>query len=97
MKDIILDILKTRGSISLKKLQKKSDKQISNKYRETEISPKVIKKFNKKIDKLKELEVNDGLVILKSVDDLCLLPPSALLPEAETKGDGDLQFIVESE
>ncbi|XP_018571067.1 cell growth-regulating nucleolar protein [Anoplophora glabripennis] len=61
-KEKILEVVTAKQSISLKKLQKKILKAYLKETGESEITPTLIKKFNKKLKKIPNLEINDDKV-----------------------------------
>lgn len=65
-KQKILDILTSKGSISTKKLEKKVVKAYMKHSGLSESTPKIVKKFNKKLKKLNNVEIVDENVILKT-------------------------------
>lgn len=66
-KEAILSILTSKESLSAKKLEKKVLKAYLKFSGETECSPKVVKKFNKKLKKIENIEIVDDKISLKSV------------------------------
>ncbi|KAJ8927567.1 hypothetical protein NQ314_019950 [Rhamnusium bicolor] len=65
--DKILEILMVKGSMSLKKLQKKVLNAYLKETGETEVTPKMSKKFNKKLKKISNLEIADDRVTLLEI------------------------------
>ncbi|CAL7935618.1 unnamed protein product [Xylocopa violacea] len=63
-KDTILDIVKSKGEISLKKLQKKVISRYMNSCSSTISHEKAYSKFNKKLKKVSEVVVSDETVSL---------------------------------
>ncbi|XP_076759895.1 uncharacterized protein LOC143428722 [Xylocopa sonorina] len=63
-KDTILDIVKSKGEISLKKLQKKVISRYMNSCSNTISHEKAYSKFNKKLKKVSEVVVSDETVSL---------------------------------
>lgn len=63
-KGIILDIVKNKGEISLKKLQKKVISQYMNSCSDIISYEKACSKFNKKIKKISEIIISDEKVTL---------------------------------
>lgn len=63
-KETILEIVRKKGSISTKKLQKKVINSYIKYMGETECSEKLIKKYNKKLKKITDLSIKDDLVSL---------------------------------
>lgn len=63
-KHTILDIVKTKGEISLKKLQKKVISQYMNSCSNTVLQEKASSKFNKKLKKISEITISDEKVTL---------------------------------
>ncbi|XP_028151051.2 cell growth-regulating nucleolar protein [Diabrotica virgifera virgifera] len=61
----ILDILAKKGTITLEKLQKKVINAYLKHSGESETSPKIIKKFNKKLKKIDSIEIINDQVSLK--------------------------------
>ncbi|KOX81348.1 Cell growth-regulating nucleolar protein [Melipona quadrifasciata] len=63
-KRTILDIVKSKGEISLKKLQKKVISQYMNSCSNTVLQEKASSKFNKKLKKISEITISDEKVTL---------------------------------
>lgn len=63
-KHTILDIVKSKGEISLKKLQKKVISQYMNSCSNTVLQEKASSKFNKKLKKISEIAISDEKVTL---------------------------------
>ncbi|KAF3421333.1 hypothetical protein E2986_08299 [Frieseomelitta varia] len=63
-KHTILDIVKSKGEISLKKLQKKAISQYMNSCSNTILQEKASSKFNKKLKKISEITISDERVTL---------------------------------
>ncbi|CAG9833709.1 unnamed protein product [Diabrotica balteata] len=61
----ILNILAKKRTITLQKLQKKVINAYLKHSGESEVSPKIIKKFNKKLKKIENIEITDDEVSLK--------------------------------
>lgn len=64
----ILEILTSKGTISTKKLEKKVVNAYLKHFGLSDSSPKILKKFNKKLKKLDNIEIVDNNVILKQHD-----------------------------
>lgn len=60
----ILDILMEKGNISLRKLEKKVINAYLKYLQETQVTPKLVKKFNKKLKKIPNIEISDDRVSL---------------------------------
>lgn len=63
-KDAIIEIVKKKGSISTTKLQKKVLNHYLKHTGETECSEKLIKKYNKKLNKIENLSIANEVVTL---------------------------------
>lgn len=63
----ILSVLESKGTISLKKLEKKVINAYLKHSGESEVTPKIIKKFNKKLKKILNVELTNDNVSLKQV------------------------------
>lgn len=64
----ILEIVTAKRSISLKKLQKKVLNAYVKETDQTEITPKAIKKFNKKLKKIPNLEITEDQVTISETN-----------------------------
>lgn len=61
----IISVLESKTTISLKKLQKKVIKAYLKHTGATEVTPKIEKKFSKKLKKIPNVEIADDVVSLK--------------------------------
>ncbi|CAH1119563.1 unnamed protein product [Phaedon cochleariae] len=66
--DKIIGVLECKKTISLKKLEKKVIKAYLNYYGKTEVTPKISKKFNKKLKKIPNVEITEDQVVYKGIE-----------------------------
>lgn len=60
----ILELVQTKGTISLKKLEKKIVKLYLKEFRGDECPEKILKKYNKKLKKIEEVEIEGDTIKL---------------------------------
>lgn len=63
----VVEILHSKGTLSTKKLEKKVINAYLKHFGLAESSPKIVKKYNKKLKKIENIEIVDDNVILKTL------------------------------